>query len=472
MVLCSILKSPSYSLPPTNLSKLLITLLVLSLLSMSWIMAAALSLSLLLQIVCDRYCIQIPFRRSSNAVRTSIRPVRIRLSKVELLLVAFDTQLMVFHTSLDYDASYEHPKRDIKRKTFFDSQIKLIIVLSYCNPIQMLVAMPFHNLEFCDSNDSSLGIYITSRFPVNSATVELLTFAPPTGDSPEGILVRVYWLLDEFPLPEQLPTAYEDKFALLIQSDANVKKIALLLKIGKNNIQAQQKKKMVKSSSKNEACCSKTCKKNIDTLNSKIAELSDKLSDTKTTLYHYKLGLSQVEARLVEFKNQEIKLCEKIKGLEFKVESRGFQSASKDLDSLLESQRSDKNKEGLGYSDVPPPPAQVYSPPKKDMSWTGLPEFTDDTVTDYIDIPTERPTTNKVKTAKKLVVKYAELYRKPSKKSTVRGNQRNWNNLKSQQLGTKRSKGSKSTKVVVYILQVKKKLLTKKLEDSEAEHQV
>nr|GFC96909.1 hypothetical protein [Tanacetum cinerariifolium] len=44
---------------------------------------------------------------------------------------------------------------------------------------------------------------------------------------------------------------------------------------------------------------------------------------------------------------------------------------------------SDKNKEGLGYSVVPPPPAQVYSPPKKNMSWTGLLEFADDTITDY-----------------------------------------------------------------------------------------
>nr|GEV70336.1 hypothetical protein [Tanacetum cinerariifolium] len=61
----------------------------------------------------------------------------------------------------------------------------------------------------------------------------------------------------------------------------------------------------------------------------------------------------------------------------------GFQSASKDLDNLLESQRSDKNKEGLGYSVVPPPPAQVYPLPKKDMSWTGLPEFVDDTITDH-----------------------------------------------------------------------------------------
>ncbi|GKA84216.1 hypothetical protein Tco_0805811, partial [Tanacetum coccineum] len=49
-------------------------------------------------------------------------------------------------------------------------------------------------------------------------------------------------------------------------------------------------------------------------------------------------------------------------------------------------QRSVKDKTGLGlneYTVVPPPPAQVYSPPKNDLSWTGLPEFVDDTVTDY-----------------------------------------------------------------------------------------
>nr|GEV50476.1 hypothetical protein [Tanacetum cinerariifolium] len=56
---------------------------------------------------------------------------------------------------------------------------------------------------------------------------------------------------------------------------------------------------------------------------------------------------------------------------------------SQDLDNLIESQRADKNKEGLGYNDVPPPPAQIYSSPKKDLSWTGFSEFADDTVTDY-----------------------------------------------------------------------------------------
>nr|GFA37371.1 ribonuclease H-like domain-containing protein [Tanacetum cinerariifolium] len=40
-------------------------------------------------------------------------------------------------------------------------------------------------------------------------------------------------------------------------------------------------------------------------------------------------------------------------------------------------------KEGVGYNVVPPPVADLYLSPKKDLSWTGLPEFVDDTVTDY-----------------------------------------------------------------------------------------
>nr|GEX17552.1 hypothetical protein [Tanacetum cinerariifolium] len=57
------------------------------------------------------------------------------------------------------------------------------------------------------------------------------------------------------------------------------------------------------------------------------------------------------------------------------------------LDRLLGSQKLDKDKKGVGFNEyyvVPPPPAQVYSPPKKDLSWMGLPEFVDHTVTDYI----------------------------------------------------------------------------------------
>nr|GEW22015.1 ubiquitin hydrolase [Tanacetum cinerariifolium] len=247
--------------------------------------------------------------------------------------------------------------------------------------------------------------------------------------------------------------------------------------------------------------CSKSCKKNTKNLNTKISKLNEEVSDCENLLYHYKLGLSQVEARLVEFKTQEIKFCEKIRGLEFDVECKnnkienlmnelkqvkkekedldskltGFKSASKDLDTLLGSQRTDKNKKGFGYS-VVPPPAQVYSPLKKDMSWTGLPEFDDDTITDYsrhspsigsntsdlqnsnsfvfehgessdsiMSKPmikfikaSDSPTvikTNKTETARKPPVKYVEMYRNTSKSPKVRGNQRNWNNFKSQQLG-------------------------------------
>nr|GEY62208.1 hypothetical protein [Tanacetum cinerariifolium] len=155
--------------------------------------------------------------------------------------------------------------------------------------------------------------------------------------------------------------------------------------------------------------CSKDCKKNNDSLNSKINDLTDKLFDANNLIYHYKLALAQVEFRLVEYKEREVKYCEKISTLEFHNESKnksieilkkkletlklekdgvdgilaGLLKASKDLDNLIESQRSDKIKDGLGYSVVPPPPAQLYLSPKKDLSWTGLPECADDTVTDY-----------------------------------------------------------------------------------------
>nr|GEX97039.1 hypothetical protein [Tanacetum cinerariifolium] len=48
-----------------------------------------------------------------------------------------------------------------------------------------------------------------------------------------------------------------------------------------------------------------------------------------------------------------------------------------------ESKRSDKVKDGVRYNVVSPPAADLYLSLKKDLSWTGLPEFVDDTVIDY-----------------------------------------------------------------------------------------
>ncbi|GJW64234.1 hypothetical protein Tco_0116118 [Tanacetum coccineum] len=306
------------------------------------------------------------------------------------------------------------------------------------------------------------------------------------------------------------------------------------------------------SSSDNElyddSYCSKSCRKNTENLTTKISKLREELYDSESDLCNYKRGLSQVEARLVEFKINESKFCEKIRVLErdlelkdYKIENltnelekvkkerdgidsklEKFVNSSKNLDQMLETQRSVKDKMGLGlneYSVVPPPPAQVYSSPMPDLSWTGLPEFADNTVTDYtrptpsVDVTNDvrskldgnnmivckhggtssnavsKPISNFVKesgcpnvikinnieNARKPTAKYAELYRNITQSSNVRsnnfgpliiedwdsedesdteatpiesirstinqnrdqprGNQRNWNNLKSQHLG-------------------------------------
>nr|GEW91684.1 retrovirus-related Pol polyprotein from transposon TNT 1-94 [Tanacetum cinerariifolium] len=98
------------------------------------------------------------------------------------------------------------------------------------------------------------------------------------------------------------------------------------------------------SSSDNEvyddSFCSKSCRKNTENLNTKTSKLNEELSNCETKLYNYKRG----------------------------------------------SQKLDKDMKGVGFNEycaVSPPPAQVYSPPKKDLSWVGLPEFVDDTATDY-----------------------------------------------------------------------------------------
>nr|GFB74269.1 hypothetical protein [Tanacetum cinerariifolium] len=157
---------------------------------------------------------------------------------------------------------------------------------------------------------------------------------------------------------------------------------------------------------------------------------------------------------------EEVKL--KKDGLDGKLE--GLLKASKNLYHLIESQRSDQVKEGVGYNAVPPAAADLFRSPKKDLSWTSLPEFVDDTVTDYSrPSPTvestlaegqnknsttaengestnsilskpavnilskpavkfvkaaERPTTDKVETVKKPAVRYAEMYRRTSKRSS------------------------------------------------------
>ncbi|GJZ82402.1 ribonuclease H-like domain-containing protein [Tanacetum coccineum] len=157
-----------------------------------------------------------------------------------------------------------------------------------------------------------------------------------------------------------------------------------------------------------------------------------------------------------------------------------YDNATKSLDKVIGSQLVDNNKKGLGYNVVPPPPTGLFAPPIIDLSHSGIekfkePEFEgygvkvdkcvsetspkeikktpdapiiEDWVSDDEEQDESKPKSEKktvIPTVKKKefvkakqddktvrnTVKYAEMYRSQK----PRGNQRNWNNLKSQQLG-------------------------------------
>ncbi|GJV67783.1 hypothetical protein Tco_1483292 [Tanacetum coccineum] len=148
--------------------------------------------------------------------------------------------------------------------------------------------------------------------------------------------------------------------------------------------------------------CSKTCLTNYETLKKQYDDLIFKLHETEFKAATYKRGLATVEDQLVTFRKNEILFSEEIavlkrevgckiyeisvhktkfekvkqekEGIEFKIKK--FDSASKSLDKLLESQITDKSKKGLGYHVVPPVHPLIYNaPPKLDLSNSGLEEF-------------------------------------------------------------------------------------------------
>nr|GEY29249.1 hypothetical protein [Tanacetum cinerariifolium] len=135
---------------------------------------------------------------------------------------------------------------------------------------------------------------------------------------------------------------------------------------------------MAKSSSSldnevyDDSYCSKSCRKNTENLNTKISKLNEELSDCETDLYNYKIGLPEfVDDTVTDYSRPTPSI-----------------DASKCNKSELQSSNSSAFKHGESTCSI-----------------------------------------------MKSTVKYDEMYRNTSKGPKVRGNQRNWNNLKSQQLG-------------------------------------
>ncbi|GKB71487.1 putative ribonuclease H-like domain-containing protein [Tanacetum coccineum] len=199
----------------------------------------------------------------------------------------------------------------------------------------------------------------------------------------------------------------------------------------------------------NDKNCTKTCLKNYETLKKQCDDLIVKLNQTEFTTTTYKRGLTTVEEQLITYRKNEVLFSEEVavlkrevackdyeinvlksefekvkqekEGIEFKIEK--FYKASKDLDKLLGNDSKDNSDDSLVKEQV-----------SKDTS-----SFVESSLN--VDKETVFPVDKKVEVVKpknhekpvKKLVSYVEMYRS----QTPRGNQRNGNGQKSNQLGRK-----------------------------------
>ncbi|GKD15096.1 putative ribonuclease H-like domain-containing protein [Tanacetum coccineum] len=174
---------------------------------------------------------------------------------------------------------------------------------------------------------------------------------------------------------------------------------------------------------------------------------SKRLASVEEQLVFYKknevlfCGQLAILKRDISYKDSEISVLkselEKLKqdkeSNQLKIEK--FDNASKSLDKLIGSQIPDKSRKGLGfvsYNAIPPPPTGLFSPPTIDLSSSGFEEFQQPEFEGYgpkisksvsEDISNEVMKSHDAPLVEELV-------------SNDKGNQRNWNNQKSQQLGS------------------------------------
>ncbi|GJW50618.1 ribonuclease H-like domain-containing protein [Tanacetum coccineum] len=231
-----------------------------------------------------------------------------------------------------------------------------------------------------------------------------------------------------------------------------------------------------------------TYKRGLATLEGQIVKYREHevLFSEEIALLKRSVGSKEYQMGLLRDELEKVK--QEKEGFEFKIAK--FDKSAKDLEQLLGCQITDKskkgsqlvdnNKKGLGYNAVSPPPTGLFAPPIIDLSHSGIekfkePEFEgygvkvdkcvsetspkeikktpdaliiEDWVSDDEEQDESKPKSEKktvIPTVKKKefvkakqddktvrnTVKYAEMYRSQK----PRGNQRNWNNLKSQQLG-------------------------------------
>ncbi|GJX53373.1 ribonuclease H-like domain-containing protein, partial [Tanacetum coccineum] len=233
-----------------------------------------------------------------------------------------------------------------------------------------------------------------------------------------------------------------------------------------------------------------THKRGLDTIEVQLVTYrkNEVLFSEEVDVLKREVGIKQYEINMIKTEFEKVK--QEKDAIDFKIEK--FGKASKDLDQLLRSQITDKSKKGFGYSAVHPPYPLIYNRPNKlDLSYSDLDEFKEPEFKGYVlenkqlshvkssfvkgcgsntsksvskvepkkvrknndaliikdwvsddkeqdesktkpEKKTVIPTAAKIEKLVKKLVRYAEMYRSQS----PRGNQRNWNGQKSNQLGS------------------------------------
>ncbi|GJR69628.1 ribonuclease H-like domain-containing protein [Tanacetum coccineum] len=212
----------------------------------------------------------------------------------------------------------------------------------------------------------------------------------------------------------------------------------------------------------NDSTCSKSCLECVNLIKTQYDQLSKDFKKSELMVLGYKEGLKLVEKRLEYFKKNKLVYIDKINGLKFQTEKDDIQltvdkleNSSKSLNQIIESQIMNKCKTGLGYNVVPPPIIGNFMPSKPDLSFIGLEEFANEPVVEtrksdeMVSESQEKDMSQtEKKTVKPMFIKFVKpkekttretvkISKKPSQNTHIpRGNQRNWNNMISQKLGS------------------------------------
>ncbi|GKA51044.1 putative ribonuclease H-like domain-containing protein, partial [Tanacetum coccineum] len=124
----------------------------------------------------------------------------------------------------------------------------------------------------------------------------------------------------------------------------------------------------------NDSTCSKYCLETVEVLKSQYEQVLKRFEKSKLMVVAYKTG----EITIRELR-KKLEIVQKEKdGFQFNVDK--FENASKSLNKIIKSQFIDNCKKGLGYNAVPPPLIGNFMPPKPDLSFTGLEEFTNEPI--------------------------------------------------------------------------------------------